>query len=223
MNQTEAIRSCEASIRKIINHYAKYCEYEDLYQVATIGIMKAYDNYKPNPDVKFSTYAYKYILGEVIKYVNYNKGLKISQEHILIGRKIKEAQTILTQKLSKIPSSKELAHFLELDEKLVNEALQAHQQLESLDRTICEDGKTLYLQDTIADYRQDPNHELQRMMLNEAMKNLTKEEQDIIQMRFFQDKTQEETAIILGTNQAQVSRGLKRSLTKLRSNMTINS
>lgn len=224
MNNTELtqiIENCEGLINKIISKYTKYYEYEDLYQVAALGIIKAYENYIPEYQTKFTTYAYNYILGEVIKYVNDNKGLKISNDYVILGRKILEAETILTQTLSKKPSTRELSLYLEIDERLINEAIYANYQLESLDREICEDGKTLFLKDTIVDSNYNPEAINNRIMLNQAIDSLPTQEKAIIQMRYFEDKSQAETAKALGVNQSQISRGLKKTLKKLKNNAQI--
>ena len=67
-------------IYKIINKYTSHLELEDLYQVASIGLIKAYKSFKDDYNTKFSSYAYKYVLGEVIKYVNQYRSIKVNKE-----------------------------------------------------------------------------------------------------------------------------------------------
>ena len=95
------IKENKKLICSIINKYTKYYEFDDLYQVSIIGIMKAYQNYKPEVGVKFTTYAYKYILSEVLLFINNNRTIKISREYQRLYKKILEARTLLTQKLMK--------------------------------------------------------------------------------------------------------------------------
>ena len=77
----DVIKDNQRLIYSIINKYTKYYEFDDLYQVSVIGIMKAYNNYNENSNAKFSTYAYKYILSEVVSFVNNSKVIKTSREY----------------------------------------------------------------------------------------------------------------------------------------------
>ena len=103
-NITNIILENEALIYKIINKYHNYFELDDLYQVAVVGLIKAYNNYHNNYDTKFTTYAFPYVLGEVIKYINTFKSIKVSKNMRTLYLKINKAKEILTQKLMKEPS-----------------------------------------------------------------------------------------------------------------------
>ena len=138
-------------IYSIISKYQSYYDKEDLYQIGVIGMIKAYKNYKKDSNTKFTTYAYTYILGEVLKYVNENKSFKLSKEYLVIYKKISEAKTILTQRLMKVPSNFELSVFLEIDEQVINHIEMITREIDRLDRIINEDGKNLILLDTIKD------------------------------------------------------------------------
>lgn len=208
----ELIKENKRLICKIIGKYTKYYDFDDLYQVSIIGIIKAYNNYNPNSNAKFSTYAYKYILSEVISYVNNSKTIKTSKEYNRLYKKILEAKNILTQKLMKEPTTRELSLFLELDENLLNEVLTLKESVKSLDEAINEDGRTLTLLDSIG--TEDIN--IDSINLRDSIKNLSEEEQELIKLRYFQDKTQSETAQYLQTNQVQVSRNEAKILQKLK-------
>ena len=135
----EIIKENNNLIYSIINKYAKYYEIEDLYQVSIIGIMKAYQNYKQGFGVKFTTYAYKYILSEVLLYINNNKTIKVSRDYLKLYKKILEARTLLTQKLMKEPSNYEISLFLEIDEDKIGEVNSLMQEAKSLDFCYDED------------------------------------------------------------------------------------
>ena len=201
-------------IYSIIKKYTNYYEFDDLYQVSIIGIIKAYTNYNKNSGVKFTTYAYKYILSEVINFVNNSKLIKSSREYNKIYKKILEARTILTQRLMKEPTNYELSLFLELDEKLINDVLIAKNSVASLDNIIIDDGKTLSILDNISKSEEVDN--IDNIMLNDMISNLNKNEQTLIKLRYYQDKTQSETAKYLNTNQVQVSRNETKILKKLK-------
>ena len=93
--EEEVILKNSNLIYSIINKYTKYYDVDDLYQTGVIGILKAYKNYDSSKNCKFSTYAYTYILGEVLKYVNNNRNIKLSSEYLMINKKIQETRTIL--------------------------------------------------------------------------------------------------------------------------------
>ena len=142
---TELIIEKEGLIYKIINKYRNYFEIEDLYQVAVMGLIKASKTYNSEYGAKFTSYAYPFILGEVIKYINEYRNIKISKENAKLYSKILKAIEILSQKLMKIPSNYELSLFLEIDEKIIENVLMSNMTVESLDRIISQDGNDLEL------------------------------------------------------------------------------
>lgn len=204
-------------IYSIISKYQSYYDKEDLYQIGVIGMIKAYKNYKKDSNTKFTTYAYTYILGEVLKYVNENKSFKLSKEYLVIYKKISEAKTILTQRLMKVPSNFELSVFLEIDEQVINHIEMITREIDRLDRIINEDGKNLILLDTIKDEKAETS--IDSMMLYEEINKLSSDERKLLKERYFLDKTQSETAKILGINQVQVSRNELKILKKLKNNL----
>lgn len=210
----DLIKDNKKMICSIINKYTKYYEFDDLYQVSIIGIIKAYNNYNNNSNAKFSTYAYKYILSEVINYVNNSKTIKTSREYNRLYKKILEAKNVLTQKLMKEPSNQELSLFLELDINLIEDVLRLKDNVKSLDEAINEDGKTLTLLDSLS--LEGSSINLDHILVKELLKTLTEEEFRLINLRYFQDKTQTETARYLNTNQVQVSRNETKILKKLK-------
>lgn len=210
----DVIKDNQRLIYSIINKYTKYYEFDDLYQVSVIGIMKAYNNYNENSNAKFSTYAYKYILSEVVNFVNGSKVIKTSREYNKLYKKILETKNILTQRLMKEPSTYELSLFLELDENIINDVLRLKESVKSLDEAISEDGKTLTLLDSLSINNNNMN--IDNILLKELLETLTEEELKLINLRYFQDKTQSETARCLHTNQVQVSRNETKILKKLK-------
>lgn len=199
---------------QIINKYKTYYDKDDLYQSTVIGIIKAYNNYDSTRDVKFSTYAYKYMLSEVISFIKSSKLIKTSRDYDKIYKKVLEAKTILAQRLMKEPSVYELSQFLEIDEGLINNILLVKEQVKSLDDAILEDGKTITLLDNIKS--RENNINIDNILLDEILSTLTLDELKLIKLRYFQDKTQREIAEYLKTNQVQVSRNETKILKKLK-------
>ena len=215
--ESELILENENLIYSIISKYQKYYELDDLYQVAVIGFLKAYKKFDSNYMTKFTSFAYKYMLGEVIHYVNGNRNVKLNREILHLNKKINEAKTVLTQKLMKEPTIYELSLFLEIEEGILEEVIMATRDSDSLDRVISEDGKNLLLIDTIADTKSD--YDIDIMLLNEQIKSLSPEEQKLLEFRYFQDRTQKEVADYLGIYQVQVSRTETKILKKLKKSM----
>lgn len=204
-------------ICSIINKYTKYYEFDDLYQVSVIGIIKAYQNYNENYNVKFTTYAYKYILSEIINYVNNSKLIKVSREYNKLYKKILETRTILTQNLMKEPTNQELSLFLEIDESIINDVMRYKEEIKSLDEVLSEDDKKLTLLDKVSTNNEDKQNYL---FLKEELNNLPKEERELIILRYFECRTQSEIAKIYGTNQVQISRNEQKILKKLKNNLS---
>lgn len=210
----EVINSTSKMIYMIINKYFRGYDKEDLYQVGVLGVIKAYDNYKKDHNTKFSTYAYTYIYGEIYTYTNNLKGLKLARENYSLYKKINEAKNILSQRLMKEPTIYELSSFLELDYKLIENIINSMKNIDSLEKTISSDSKELSLFDTISDERDYYN--IDYIMLNEEINNLPEPWNQIIKLRYFEDKTQSEVASILGMNQVEISRGEAKVLKKIR-------
>ena len=162
---------------------------------------------------------YKHILGEVLAYVKKSNFVKVSREYYSLYKKILEAKTLLTQKLMKEPSVKELSLFLELEEDLINDVIKCQANVKSLDEVILEDGKKLTLLDKISDRYSNSDQYLENISLQEGLKSLTDEEYKLINLRYFEDKTQSEIAQFFGTNQVQISRNEKKILKKLKNNL----
>lgn len=212
---TELIIQNEGLIYKIINKYKNYFEIEDLYQVAVMGIIKASKTYNSEYSAKFTSYAYPFILGEVIKYINEYRNIKISKETAKLYSKILKATEILSQKLMKMPSVYELSLFLEIDESIIEEVLTANYNVESLDRIISQDGKELELYNKFGYC----DSAIENYPLMFELEKLSPIEKEIIKSRYFENMSQSEVGVNLGMYQVEVSRREKKILTKLKDNM----
>lgn len=212
---TDLIIENEALIYKIISKYKNYFELDDLYQVAVMGIIKAYKNYQSNYDTKFISYAYPYILGEVIRYINNYRSIKINKQSKLLYAKILKAKEMLTQKLMKEPTTYELSIFLEMDESIINDVLEANAQVDSLDKIISTENDNLTLYDAFG--KLDDN--LENYPLIYEISKLSPEERSIIVSRYYNDMSQKEVGEALGMYQVEVSRKEKKILQKLKNNI----
>lgn len=202
-------------IYKIISKYKNYFELDDLYQVAIIGLIKAYKKYNDSYNTKFTTYAYPYILGEVIKYINDFRSIKLNKNNKVLYSKIIKAKEILTQKLMKEPTNYELSLFLEIDEKVIDEVMLSNQMVDSLDKIIMEDDKELSLYDKLGYI--DIN--IENYPLSYELSKLSPLERQIITSRYYHNMSQKEVGEALGMYQVEVSRKEKKILSKLKNNI----
>lgn len=214
-NIADVIIENEKLIYKIISKYKNYFELEDLYQVAVMGIIKASKNYNESYNAKFTSYAYPYILGEVIKYINEFRSIKLNKTTTLLYSKILKAKEILSQKLMKEPSTYELSLFLEIDESIIDETIISNMAIDSLDKIISEDGKNLELYDKFGYY----DSSIENYSLIRELEKLSPEEKNIIISRYYEDMSQKEVGDSLGMYQVEVSRKEKKILQKLKNNI----
>ena len=167
-------------VRRFLN---RGVEAEDLFQIGSIGLLKAIDKFDTSYDVKFSTYAVPMITGEIKRFLRDDGMMKVS-------RSLKEI----------------CCRAYTAREELVL-AMESGAQIESLQKTIYQgDGTDISLEDKIEEQRNDQEHLLNRMMLEQMLGTLDPEERKLIYMRFFQEKTQTQIAGELGISQVQVSR-----------------
>ena len=216
MNITDIILENQGLIYKIINKYKNYFELDDLYQVAIMGLIKAYKNYKSIYNTKFTSYAYPYILGEVIKYINEFRSIKLDNNAKLLYSRILKAKEILSQRLMKEPSNYELSLFLEVNEEVINDAVISNMVTDSLDRIIQEDGKEFMLYDRLGYV--DMN--IENYSLKSELERLDQDEKKIIIGRYYHDMSQKEIGDSLGMYQVEVSRKEKKILKKLKDNIS---
>lgn len=205
-------------IYSMTRYFEKFCNKEDLFQAGCIGMILAYKNYDENMGVKFTTYAYPYILGEMRKLVRENRSVKVSRNIQMLSLKIEKANILLTQKLMREPTNIEIADYLELPLELVNEAINSNSYVYSIDEPLNDDGKILTLQDTIRSVDNENIDDL--ILLRDELSKLTDFEKKLIETRYNKDLTQQQTAKVLGISQVQVSRKEQKVLIKLKDKLS---
>ena len=202
----EDILEYNGLIYSIISKYPKRYDRDDLYQVGMLGLIDAYKHYDKKYDTKFSTYAYYYIVGEVNKYIRESSSLKISKDLVELNKKIIKAREMMEQRLGREPSNLELSLYLEVDEELINSALSACLEVDSIDN--CYDTVKTY-DDVSADV----------LDLRSEIEKLPEDEKKLIFARYYNDLTQSEASNILGMSQVQVSRYESKILKKLKTKL----
>lgn len=201
----------ENLVRKIISKYNYYGDYEDLYQVGMMGLMKALKNYKYE-GAKFSTYAYQYIIGEVTTFIRENNSVKISKDIIRLSKVIDKCREVLYQKLGRTPTDLEVSLMTEISEEKIAEIKEVMQQVESLDYVNEENSENVYNSISVDDHNLDSSY----LDLKNELNNLEQEERDLIYKRYYEGYTQSELSKSLGMSQVQISRKESKVLEKLK-------
>lgn len=190
---------------------------DDLFQVGCIGLIKALDNFDLSHGVKFSTYAVPMIIGEVRRYLRDNNSIRVSRSLRDLAYKALQAKESLGIRLSREPSLAEIAAEIEVPREDVVLAMESIQDPVSLFEPVFhDDGDALYVMDQVQDTKNTDEKWIENISLSEAMNKLTPRERYILQMRFFEGKTQMEVAEEIAISQAQVSRLEKNALKYMR-------
>ena len=190
---------------------------DDLFQVGCIGLMKAVDNFDDTLMVKFSTYAVPMIIGEIRRYLRDYNSIRVSRSLRDIAYKAIYAKENYIRQNLKEPTMEEIAKEIGIEKEMIVYALDAIQSPVSLYEPVySEGGDTLYVMDQISDRKNKEEHWLENLSLKEAMNRLGSRERHIIEMRFYEGKTQMEVADEIGISQAQVSRLEKNALKTMR-------
>ncbi|MBR5314995.1 MAG: RNA polymerase sporulation sigma factor SigG [Clostridia bacterium] len=197
---------------------------DDLFQVGCIGLIKAVDNFNTELDVKFSTYAVPMIIGEVKRYLRDNNSIRVSRSLKDLAYKALQIKEQLSKELGREPTFDEITKKVNetgdehTKEEIVN-ALEAIMEPMSLYEPVYNDGSSsdsLYVMDQVKDEKNTDDRWIEDIAIKEAMRKLAEREKKIINLRFFNGKTQMEIADEIGISQAQVSRLEKSALAKIR-------
>lgn len=190
---------------------------DDLFQIGCIGLIKAIDNFDSSLNVKFSTYAVPMIIGEIRRFLRDNNSIRVSRSLKDTAYKAIYAKENLMRKNSKEPTIEEISAEIGITKEDIVYALDAIQNPMSLYEPIFTDGgDTLYVMDQISDKKNKEDTWIEHLSLSDAMKKLNDREHEIINLRFFEGKTQMEVAELIGISQAQVSRLEKNALRIMR-------
>ena len=193
---------------------------EDLYQIASIGMIKALNAFNPDFNVKLSTYAVPVMLGEIKRYLRDNTAVKVSRSYKIIAAKAARMQDMMTKQTGREPTLNELAESLSMPPEELSNVLAATQPTLSLDEP---QGDTdTPLQEQVANDKNTPDN-VDHLVLKQLIGNLPQREKNIILLRYIKGETQERIGKRLGISQVQVSRLEKNIITKLRKEFYLNS
>lgn len=190
---------------------------DDLFQIGCVGLIKAINNFNPNLEVKFSTYAVPMIVGEIRRYMRDNNSIRVSRSLRDVAYKAIYAKEAYRKKHMKEPTIQEISDEIGIPKEDIVYALDAIQSPMSLQEPVYNDsGDALYVMDQVSDKKNKEETWVEHLALQAAMNLLSEREKYIIKLRFFEGKTQMEVAEEIHISQAQVSRLEKTALKSMR-------
>lgn len=196
-------------------------ETEDLYQIAVIGFMRAIKKFDTSFEVKLSTYAVPYILGDLRRYMQTEGPIKISRTIKELLYKISELEKEYLKK-GKEASIEEIANEIGVSKEDIVMALESKKPVNSIYENES-DEEGLSLMDKISTNVDEQTLIANKLTISELIENLGEREKQIILLRYFRGKTQTEVAKVMGVNQVQISRIEKRVLELMKRKLTDNS
>ncbi len=205
-------------VLSIIQGFNNRGEYvDDLFQVGCVGLIKALDNFDIKQGVQFSTYAVPMIVGEIKRYLRDNNTIRVSRSVRDTAYKALAFKEQYISQHSKDPTIEEIAKFLEVPKEDVLFALDAIQDPMSLFEPVYSDGaESISIIDQVKDTKNKDSKWVENLAIAEGMSKLQNRERNILNLRFFEGKTQMEVADEIGISQAQVSRLEKNALKSIR-------
>lgn len=192
-------------------------DYEDIYQLGSIGLVKAINNFDCSYNVKFSTYAVPLIIGEIKRFLRDDGIIKVSRTVKTVARQIAYSKEMLSKELNRVPTIDEIAAYTGISKEDIVVATESVYGMQYLYDTIHQDdGSPVLLIDKISETSVEDESLVDKLSLKEALRSLDEKSRQIILLRYFKDKTQTQVANMLGISQVQVSRIEKKVLGKMK-------
>lgn len=214
-------RMIEGNLRLVLSVIQRFAgrgqNMDDLFQIGCIGLIKAIDNFNPAFLVKFSTYGVPMIAGEIRRFLRDSSTVRVSRSMRDTAYRVLQAREAYVNEHQSEPSIDQIAKLLELRREDVVSALDAIADPVSLYDPVYSDGTdTVCVMDQVRDDKNTDERWIEHIALHEAMERLPDREQHILDLRFFQGKTQVEVSAEVGISQAQVSRLEKNAINQIR-------
>ena len=220
---TKIIESNTGLIWSIVNRFTgRGYSKEELYQIGCIGFIKAVQRFNTSYDVKISTYAVPYIMGEIKRFLRDDGPIKLSRSIKELANKIKEVQREYITKYGKEPSILELSKRIGVTKEEIIQTLDAIRPVESIDEEAYQedsDGETKISR--ISNNKDETGALINKLCIKQLIQDLNSRDRQIIMLRYYKQKTQTEVAKILGITQVQVSRIEKKILENMKSKIAI--
>lgn len=217
-------RLVNCNLRLVFNLIQRFVnrgyEVEDLFQIGTIGLMKAIDKFDLSYDVRFSTYAVPMIIGEIRRFLRDDHPVKVSRTVKETAYKVHRYRERINKEKGREPTISEISQELQISPEEIVTSLEAAQSPTSIFETLYQDdGDPIYVLDQIHNEADGDGPWFERMAIKEVLMKLSPRDRTIILMRFFEDKTQTEVAKHLDISQVQVSRLERQALKNLKEHL----
>ena len=197
---------------------------EDLYQIGSIGLIKAIQRFDTSFEVRLSTYAVPYILGEIKRFIRDDGPIKISRSIKELNIKIIELQKEYLNKYGKEITLEQLAKELKTSKEDIAMALDSARPVNSIEDSQYRDNKTdktISLIDQLSSGKDEENEITNRITIKKLISELKDNEKEVILLRYYKGKTQMQVAKILGITQVQVSRIERKVLDNMKRKLTV--
>ena len=194
-------------------------ELEDLYQIGCIGFIKSIKRFDTSFDVKLSTYAVPYMIGEIKRYIRDDGQIKVSRRIKETGIKIKELQREHLNRTGEEIKIEDIQKELKISKEDVMLALEASRSVESIENSTYvnnKNGNSINLIDKLSSSKNEQEVLTNKLAIKEMINKLEKRDKEVILLRYYKEKTQAQVAKILGVTQVQVSRIERKILEKMR-------
>ena len=197
---------------------------EDLYQIGSIGLIKAIQRFDTSFEVRLSTYAVPYIVGEIKRFIRDDGPIKISRSIKELNIKIIELQKEYLNKYGKEITLEQLAKELKTSKEDIAMALDSARPVNSIEDSQYRDNKTdktISLIDQLSSGKDEENEITNRIAIKKLISELKDNEKEVILLRYYKGKTQMQVAKILGITQVQVSRIERKVLDNMKRKLTV--
>ena len=191
-------------------------ELEDLYQIGSIGLIKAIKRFDIDLEVQLSTYAVPYIMGEIKRFIRDDGIIKVSRQTKELAVKIKQVQNEYMTKYSEEISITQISKILKVPKEEIAAAIESCNSVNSIYSVEGADSDDRMIIEKIADNKNEYNNLVDKITLSEIINKLDEKEKKVILLRFYKEQTQSQVGKILGITQVQVSRIEKRVLEKMK-------
>ena len=194
-------------------------ELEDLYQIGSIGLIKAIKRFDVSLDVQLSTYAVPYIMGEIKRFIRDDGIIKVSRQTKELAIKIKHIQKEYLDKVGEEVSITKISEILNISKEEVAAAIESNNTVDSIYSVEGSSEDERMLMEKIADNKDEYNALVNKITINELINNLDEREKKVVLLRYYKEQTQAQVGKTLGITQVQVSRIEKRLLEKMRTKL----
>ncbi len=224
-DMTKLIEDNNGLIWSIVRRFSgRGYEIEDLYQIGSIGLIKAIQRFDTSFEVKLSTYAVPYILGEIKRYIRDDGPIKVSRSIKELNIKIIEIQKEYYNKYGKEISLEEISKILKTPKEEITMALDSARPVDSIENAQYRDNKTdktVSILEKISTGKDEETEITNKITIKNMINELDEKEKEIIMLRYYKQKTQMQVSKILGITQVQVSRIERKVLNNMKRKLTI--